>query len=262
MALPMPGNTTAVVYRSGNAPPNDPDSDLGRVSISDNFQNLERGESMNMNVRYTHVMHCDLSVDVRDGRSEDYDALSGADTVYVPNKNGQSFRVTMVVKNGYLNFRTVYLLREGWNNETKGGSLSVQGEAGGVLTECYPIYRIPKTLNVDLVLVDDLGNPPGLGNCEASWSITFLEDSDPEIGLIWLGSSGGLQKTATFGCTNGEWGVSLKTTLGQTDKLFTPTIVNVNFNPLLLIAEVMIPVGCGFGVDDSLINLYQIRVSE
>jgi hypothetical protein len=97
MALPVNPNTTCDIYRAGRAPPAAPD--VAGVSVfltADYERRMETGEGEAVGYRYTHVMACDISVDVRDGMNNMSPTSGNNDVVYVPNKSGTAFNVRFV----------------------------------------------------------------------------------------------------------------------------------------------------------------------
>src|SRR4051794_29939689 len=96
MAIPVAPNTTCDIYRAANAPPAAPDAAGVKLFLVGDYENkLERGESQPEYLRYTHVAQVELSVDVRDGFGL-WGAPFQPDHLYVPDKNGTEFQVTMV----------------------------------------------------------------------------------------------------------------------------------------------------------------------
>ena len=95
MALLMPSNVTADVYRTGRAPPAAPDVVGVKVYLK------PMGASTLTSTQYTHVMYCDPATDVRDNFTAT-GAWSGSscDHVYIPDKNGTGFSVVLVRRLG------------------------------------------------------------------------------------------------------------------------------------------------------------------
>jgi hypothetical protein len=92
----IPGNATCDVYHSGSpGPPAAPDVAAVSGRLQPDFKGrMEQGESEDKQFRYTHILLVDASTDIRDGFAAW--SASGADTVYVPDKNGTAFRVVHV----------------------------------------------------------------------------------------------------------------------------------------------------------------------
>jgi hypothetical protein len=100
MALPIPTNTTADLYRSPNAPPAAPTI----AALPGGLQG--RGRNIKTNIIYTHSFDLALGTDVR---------FSMTDTLYIPDKNGTAFTVmfTERIRFGFGNdFIRVYLNRK------------------------------------------------------------------------------------------------------------------------------------------------------
>src|SRR5262245_3980389 len=97
MALSLIPNTTCDIYRAGRTPPGDaPDLLAQRIRLEADYERrCETGESQDIGFRYTHIMTCNTSVDVRDGQGF-FAAPLNPDTVYVPDKNGTKFNVIFV----------------------------------------------------------------------------------------------------------------------------------------------------------------------
>lgn len=87
---------TLDVYRSGNAPPTDPDVQAtGRMrEIYTAGRELDAQGSGNVP---SHVIVVSLATDVRDGDTE---IGTAGDDVYIPDKDGTQFSVYAVVRKG------------------------------------------------------------------------------------------------------------------------------------------------------------------
>jgi hypothetical protein len=98
MTLPIAPNTTCDIYRTGRAPPAAPDVAGVNIFLTANYERrMETGEGEAVGYRYTHVMSCDISVDVRDSISNmTVPGTAVNDVVYVPNRNGTPFSVRFV----------------------------------------------------------------------------------------------------------------------------------------------------------------------
>lgn len=122
MALPIPANTTCVIYRAGQAPPSPPD--VGPIACllqADYAQGLDAGEGDGLDRKFTHVLWVEVSVDVRDDYSSGVFG-SNSDVVYVPDENGTAFAVRMVQRHGRgtpQDHKRVYLARKAvaWPSE-------------------------------------------------------------------------------------------------------------------------------------------------
>jgi hypothetical protein len=102
-----PANTTCDIYHAGNAPPAAPDVAQVACYLDEQFDNLK---PLGLGLNYTHILRVPAATDIRDN----YGGGPGADTVYVPSKNGTSFRVIAVARSGRgtaLDHRIVYLSR-------------------------------------------------------------------------------------------------------------------------------------------------------
>jgi PKD repeat protein len=95
--LPWPANTTCEIYRSGNAPPANPDvQGLKSIHLIPCFQRgREAGETENEAIRFTHIAYAELSTDIRDNINNFVQGAS-PDTIYIPDKNGIGYKVSFV----------------------------------------------------------------------------------------------------------------------------------------------------------------------
>lgn len=98
MASPLSANTTCDIYRSGNAPPANPDVASVPCYLKPDFragqEAGERGGAGN-SLTWTHLMMIETSIDIRDA----YIGVSNVlvqDSVYIPDKNGTQFFVTFI----------------------------------------------------------------------------------------------------------------------------------------------------------------------
>jgi hypothetical protein len=94
MALPMPPNATCDIYRATNTPPSAPDV----AGVSCYLTPI--GQSYQTTPYFTHKLYVDTGVDIRDGSAVAGLAPTSPDTVWVPNKNGQAYRVILVRRYG------------------------------------------------------------------------------------------------------------------------------------------------------------------
>lgn len=90
MALLMSSNQTCDIYRAGNAPPSAPDVSQARCFLA------PKGQSTLTTLDYTHVLYVDVATDIRDGYNATLGPGTGADVVWIPNKNGTPFNVCLV----------------------------------------------------------------------------------------------------------------------------------------------------------------------
>jgi hypothetical protein len=95
MAIPLPQNTTCDIYRTGNAPPAAPDVSAQKCHLKSDWQHGREAGEGNANVSWTHVMLVDVTVDIRDWYAGQ-GTNAAQDTVYIPDKNGSSYRVVFV----------------------------------------------------------------------------------------------------------------------------------------------------------------------
>jgi hypothetical protein len=96
MALPAIPNVTCDIYRSGSSPPAAPDVAGVSAVLSSSYRRRKRaGDALSITSRFTHVLLVDVGVDVRDGWT-DFTAAANGDTVYIPDKDGNSYRVIFV----------------------------------------------------------------------------------------------------------------------------------------------------------------------
>ena len=115
MPLPFAANTTCDIYRSGNSPPAAPDVAAVACHLKACYSaGLERGEGDGVDKKFTHVLLVDYPTDIRDDWDNET-VGNNADTVYVPDKNGVSFRVIFVefwMPGTPLRHKRVYLARK------------------------------------------------------------------------------------------------------------------------------------------------------
>jgi hypothetical protein len=114
MAFPGLPNTTCDIYRSGGGLPASPDVAGVSCRLSGNYaRGVDTGEGDPDTLKFTHVLLVDVSVDVRDSYS--LGAISsGADAVWVPDKNGVRYDVIFVerrLRGTALDHKRVYLVR-------------------------------------------------------------------------------------------------------------------------------------------------------
>jgi hypothetical protein len=97
MAVPMPTNITFDIYHASTpGPPHAPD-----VAGVKGYMR-PYGQSTLTTNNYTHKMWCPVSVDIRDGTTS-VGNLTGStdpDSIWVPNKNGQMYKVILVRRIG------------------------------------------------------------------------------------------------------------------------------------------------------------------
>lgn len=123
--LPVPGNTTADIYRSGNAPPGVPDIAGASIILAGDWQaaHLAAVAGSGTVYRWTHVALVALAIDVRDDYQgppagpivgQEAAPTSDADALYIPDKNGVRYYVVFVERVGYgtgRDHKRVYLQR-------------------------------------------------------------------------------------------------------------------------------------------------------
>jgi hypothetical protein len=96
MPLPTPPNNTCDIYRSTNAPPAAPDVAAVPCYLKALYpQGLERGEGDPTNLKFTHSILVDTTVDIRDAYSLQQIGNT-YDTIYIPDKNGTAWIVVFV----------------------------------------------------------------------------------------------------------------------------------------------------------------------
>jgi hypothetical protein len=115
-------NTTCDVYRSGNAPPANPDVAGVPIVLTPDFMNAHSMQTTSgTTFRWTHLLLCALATDIRDnynfGGAGNAMETQGTqfDNVYVPNKSGTQFAVIFVerVRNpGGTDYLRVYVQRQ------------------------------------------------------------------------------------------------------------------------------------------------------
>jgi hypothetical protein len=119
MALPVPATTTCNIHRAGQGSP----AVTGvPCSLSSDYRDRRRrGEQMNANLRFSHILLVDVNTDIRDGWA-DFASGSGnsADMVYIPDDSGTVFKVIFVGRLGRntpMDCKRVYLMRTtpNWN---------------------------------------------------------------------------------------------------------------------------------------------------
>jgi hypothetical protein len=108
-------NQTADVYRSGNAPPANPDVAGVQLFLEERWENVKPSKftltwnqssgsfTLATALLYSHVAHVAIGADLRD-----------TDTIYVPDKNGTPFTVQFVARRGKgtsVDHKVAYLLR-------------------------------------------------------------------------------------------------------------------------------------------------------
>jgi hypothetical protein len=110
-----PLNQTMDVYRAGNAPPAAPDVAGVPCRVKADYRRgLEAGEGNSAAQRFTHIALVLLGADVRD----DYNlgtVGAGADTVFIPDRNGTPFKVIFVerrLRGTEHDHKRVYLARQ------------------------------------------------------------------------------------------------------------------------------------------------------
>ena len=100
MPLSFTPNNTCDIYRTGTSPPAAPAVAGVACWLDASYdRRSETGEGDTNNLRFTHLMIVDVSVDIRDAMNN-FVAGSTADTVYVPDKNGTPFVVVFVERLG------------------------------------------------------------------------------------------------------------------------------------------------------------------
>jgi PKD repeat protein len=114
--LPWPANATADIYRSGNAPPANPDVNQVTLHLRPQFARdaYEHGVTEASNLRFTHVAYFELATDIRDSVSQ-FTQGSSQDTVWIPDKNGVPYKmvfVERVLRNHPMSCKRVYLHRK------------------------------------------------------------------------------------------------------------------------------------------------------
>jgi PKD repeat protein len=114
--LPWPANTTCEIYRSGNAPPANPDVlGLKSIHLISCFQRgREVGETENEAIRFTHIAYAELTTDIRDNINNFVQGAS-PDTIYIPDKNGIGYKVAFVERvnrNTPTDCKKIYLNRK------------------------------------------------------------------------------------------------------------------------------------------------------
>src|SRR6516165_227098 len=98
MANPYRPNTTCDIYRTGHAPPAAPDVAAVPIALHGDWEKGQGAGTRNKpNLVYTHKAHMEITVDIRDcytGASTD----TTQDTVYIPDKNGVSYKVVFIAR--------------------------------------------------------------------------------------------------------------------------------------------------------------------
>jgi hypothetical protein len=96
-------NTTVDIYIDPNAPPAAPDTAGVACHLAPDWRLGSQNAQGDLNWRWTHVMYCNLGVDIRDGWP-----TAIANRVYMPDLTGTRFDVVFVEvvnrgqANGYL----------------------------------------------------------------------------------------------------------------------------------------------------------------
>jgi hypothetical protein len=96
MAVPQTPDNTCDIYRTGNAPPANPDVAAVACFFKAIFSlGLENGEGDATSKKFDHVLIVDCSTDIRDAYNAGTIGAT-ADTVYIPDKNGVGYTVIYV----------------------------------------------------------------------------------------------------------------------------------------------------------------------
>lgn len=121
MPLPQTPNTTCDIYRSTSPPPPAaPDVAAVPCVLLPDFAGCHRamgegGGASGNELRWTHVLLVDVSVDIRDAYTGADDVGTTLDHVYVPDKDGTKFDVIFVERLGYTgdsDHKRAYLRRD------------------------------------------------------------------------------------------------------------------------------------------------------
>ena len=106
--LPMPSNATCDIYRLGNHPPHPPDVAGVSCVLIPCSRNIK--PTATVPGQYTHLLRVPAATDIRDSGN-----FAGADTVFMPDKNGTPYLVVWVARQcrgTALDHKEVVLLRQ------------------------------------------------------------------------------------------------------------------------------------------------------
>src|SRR5262249_19780350 len=106
---PFVGNTTCDLYRSGNAPPADPDIAGIRIYLRPDWQRgQESGDFALTTMCWTHVADFPFDTDLRHWRGAANDVALQA-TIDIRHKDGTAFRVVLTESRAHV--KVAYLAR-------------------------------------------------------------------------------------------------------------------------------------------------------
>lgn len=115
MSLPVPFNVTCDLYHTGNAPPADADASGLRGHLSAHYATgLRGGAASEADLKYTHILLVDSTVDIRDDYEVSSPATTDSDAVYIPDQDGTKFVVVfveMIQRDQTSEHKRVYLRR-------------------------------------------------------------------------------------------------------------------------------------------------------